>query len=162
MIGSTAQSPTSPIQSPENRSRFRPSSSTVTVNYEFRNSFRSLSPSGAPRLTLQTTQSSTAPVYSTSYPTAPLTAPVDFSPQKASNMQEWPASQLSAPIAPASEFPQAFQASQASRTPLATSFGNGFGSGQQASDSRMIGLEAHQRKRSLTLPTNPSRPFFNH
>lgn len=154
MVGSAAQSPTSPVQSPGRRTRFRPASSTVTVNYEFRNSFRSLSPSGAPRLTLQTSQSNSAPVYSTSYPTAPLTAPVDFSPQKTSDsrmgMPEWP-----------EQFPQAFQNSQTSRTPVATSFGNGFGSGQQNSDSRMSGIDMHQRKRSLTLPTNSSRSFFN-
>ncbi|CAM1508266.1 Fc.00g051140.m01.CDS01 [Cosmosporella sp. VM-42] len=164
--GNPNQSPTanySSMQSPESRSRLRAASASLPLNLDLSTQYRPAStegqtpsPSRAPRATASTAQYGNSSIYTTSYPSAPLTAPVDFSPHKSSTprVPEYPGSQMSAPIAPPSDFAHAFQTNQTSRTPMVDSFVSGFNQGQQNRSPNM-----HKRKRSLTLPTGSSVSF---
>ncbi|KAI9149268.1 Homeobox-leucine zipper protein ROC1 [Paramyrothecium foliicola] len=126
-------------QTPQNRSRLRAATATLPLNLELRNQYRTAgtalrSPSvgavgrsGAPTSTLDIPS-----IYTTSYPPAPLTAPMEFSPPRPANARmnvpDYSAPQMSAPIAAPSDFSQAFRESMAmptSRTPMRESFGNG-------------------------------------
>lgn len=104
--------------------------------------------------------------YTGSFPSAPLTAPVDFSLPRTSGYRtsttDYSMPQMSAPIAPPNDFSQAFQASMSSssaRTPMRDSFGGsalGLGSSQSSGDrndeySDPLGMK---RKRSFTGPAS--------
>jgi hypothetical protein len=129
----------SALQQGPNRSRLRASSATLPLNLELRNQYRNansnlrspgisaVSRGGAPTSSLDMPS-----IYTTSYPPAPLTAPMDFSPPRPPNprvsVSDYSTAQMSAPIAAPSDFSQAFRESMAipsSRTPMRESFGAG-------------------------------------
>ncbi|KAJ4306489.1 hypothetical protein N0V88_001292 [Collariella sp. IMI 366227] len=98
-----------------------------------------------------------------SFPSAPLTAPVDFSLPRTSSYRaattDYAMPHLSAPIAPPNDFSQAFQASMSSsssRTPMRDTFGGGGGPLSQHAGERNDGYAddplGMRRKRSFTGP----------
>lgn len=182
-IATTVQSPTamsySNVQSnPQSRnSRLRAASATLPLGLDLRNQYR---PVGS---TLQSPGASTTPrgttssqygsnSYTASFPSAPLTAPIDFSLPRSngsmrSGVQDYSMPQLSAPITAPTDFSQAFQASLASpttRTPMRDSFGIGHGQGQDQRGSDGygnddIGTTSLARKRSFTgVQGGPAAP----
>lgn len=133
----------------QNRSRLRAASASLPLNLDLRNQYRtglqSPSISSASRVPPPTTQYTGSSIYTTSYPSAPLTAPMDFSPPRHSNtrpnIQDYSASQMSAPIMAPSDFSQAAvqgnMPNPVSRTPMRDSFngrGGGFGQGQERNE----------------------------
>ncbi|AEO62768.1 uncharacterized protein THITE_2107332 [Thermothielavioides terrestris NRRL 8126] len=183
--GSTVQSPThyssfqsSSLQSSQQRgSRLRAASASLPLGLDLRTQFRSAIGSGG----LATTAHSPGPrtpstsqlggggvssSYTGSFPSAPLTAPVDFSLPRTSGFRtsttDYSMPQMSAPIAPPNDFSQAFQASlsgaSAARTPMRDTFGGGplgLGQGQSAGAADRPDEYAHdplgmKRRRSFT------------
>ncbi|KAF7543927.1 hypothetical protein G7Z17_g10350 [Cylindrodendrum hubeiense] len=157
----STQSPTSmsysTMPSPLSRSRLRAATTTLPLNVDPRDHYRTAgsdvqaqSPSSQPRSTPTSTTYSTSS-YTTSYPSAPLAAPAEYSVPRSSdpkaNMQE---TQMSAPIAPPSDFSQALQGNMGSQDQARN----------EAHRHMMSGREGHKRKRSLTLPTGSTRPLF--
>ncbi|KAK1993807.1 homeobox domain-containing protein [Colletotrichum falcatum] len=140
---STSYSGTSPPSmnyssfSQEPLSRLRSRASSGTLGLDLRSQYRPLglgqsaSHGSAPRST--STQFATTSSYTSSFPSAPLTAPVDFSLPRTpgtrpAGLHDYSMSQLSAPIAAPHDFSQAFQASMSSsnaRTPVRDTFGGG-------------------------------------
>ncbi|KAK0635403.1 hypothetical protein B0T17DRAFT_40220 [Bombardia bombarda] len=161
IIGSTVQSPThmgypnfqpSGLQANQQRnSRMRAASASLPLGLDLRTQFRSgvggsgnmqptaHSPTG-PR-TSSTPQLGGGGVssssYTASFPSAPLSAPNDFSlPRtpgfRSSGGGDYSMPQMSAPIAPPNDFSQAFHSmtsSNSSRTPIRDTFGGGVGGG---------------------------------
>jgi len=149
--GSTVQSPThmysnfqpSSLQPNQQRgSRIRAASASLPLGLDLRNQFRSsavgsgnLQPSAhstGPRTPSSSQLSGVSSSYTASFPSAPLTAPVDFSlprtPGFRSSGADYSMPQMSAPIAPPNDFSQAFHASMnssSSRTPMRDTFGGG-------------------------------------
>ncbi|KAI1420639.1 hypothetical protein F5Y12DRAFT_106623 [Xylaria sp. FL1777] len=143
----------SSLQQPSQaRSRLRAASATLPLGLDLRHQYRSFSSShglqppshsSTPRAT-STASYGTASGYSTSFPSAPLTAPIDFSlprtPGIRSSIQDYSIPQMSAPIAPPHDFTQALHgnvAGSSSRTPMRDSFSGGpltIGQGQGPSD----------------------------
>jgi hypothetical protein len=86
----------------------------------------------------------TSSAYSTSFASAPLTAPIDFSLPRTSSIrssiQDYSMPQMSAPIAPPHDFTQALHGhmgGSSSRTPMRDTFGGGpltIGQGQGSND----------------------------
>ncbi|KAL2197529.1 hypothetical protein P885DRAFT_68660 [Corynascus similis CBS 632.67] len=184
----TVQSPThysgfqsSSLQANQQRnSRLRAASASLPLGLDLRTQFRSAigSSSGIPNSahspgprTASTPQlGGVSSTYTGSFPSAPLTAPVDFSLPRSSayrtSTTDYSMPQMSAPIAPPNDFSQAFQASMSnssSRTPIRDSFGGGGGAGplglgpqRQGSGDRgdeysdPLGMK---RKRSFTGPS---------
>jgi len=148
--GSTVQSPThlgysnfqpSSLQTNQQRgSRLRAASASLPLGLDLRTQFRSvgsgsLQPSthssGGSGRTASTSQLSggVSSSYSGSFPSAPLTAPNDFSlprtPGFRSSGNDYSMPQMSAPIAPPNDFSQAFQSmtnSSSARTPMRDTF----------------------------------------
>lgn len=162
------------MQQPQSRnSRLRAASATLPLGLDLRNQYRPVSGSlqspnhsTTPRAATSSAQYSSS--YSASFPSAPLTAPVDFSLSRNStgasmrtgggSVQDYSMPQMSAPIAPPNDFSQAFQASLASptaRTPMRDSFGSGaLGIGGSQGEQREgygeeMGSGALSRKRSF-------------
>ncbi|EFQ27980.1 homeobox domain-containing protein [Colletotrichum graminicola] len=118
-------------------SRLRSRASSATLGLDLRSPYRpigsgqSAGHSSAPRST--STQFATTTAYTSSFPSAPLTAPLDFSlPRTPGNrsggVHDYSMPQMSAPIAPPHDFSQAFHASMNSsnaRTPMRDTFGGG-------------------------------------
>ncbi|KAK5627157.1 hypothetical protein RRF57_002872 [Xylaria bambusicola] len=143
----------SSLQQPSQaRSRLRAASATLPLGLDLRHQYRSYSSShglqpsshsSIPR-TASTAPYGTSPGYSTSFPSAPLTAPIDFSlprtPGIRNSIQDYSVPQMSAPIAPPHDFTQALHgniAGSSSRTPIRDSFSGGpltFGQSQGATD----------------------------
>lgn len=172
-----------PLQSaPGNRSRLRAASATLPLGLDLRNQYRSTldpvqqSTATTPRAT---TAFSTSSTYTSSFPSAPLTAPIDFSMPRTPAIrttQDYSIPQMSAPIAPPNDFSQAFQSmsgGNSSRTPMRDNFGGGPTSagpdGRNESDYPSDGLSGGlglKRKRSFTLPggvgghTSTSAPSY--
>lgn len=150
-------------------SRLRAASATLPLGLDIRSQYRPVSgpPNGpaAPRTSATPSQYSSA--YTASFPSAPLTAPVDFSLSRGgsgalrSGVHDYSMPQMSAPIAPSSDFSQAFQASLASptaRTPMRDSFGGG-GLGIGGGQGEEMGGGALGRKRSFNgVPTSGAAP----
>ncbi|KAK4453646.1 pah2 homeobox protein encoded by the pah2 protein [Podospora aff. communis PSN243] len=179
--GSTVQSPThmyssfqsSSLQPNQQRgSRLRAASASLPLGLDLRNQFRSSTVgSGNPQPSAHSPGPRTptsqfggvSSSYTASFPSAPLTAPVDFSlprtPGFRSSGADYSMPQMSAPIAPPNDFSQAFQASMSSsnaRTPMRDTFGGGplnIGQNQNSTDRTddysqdPMGLK---RKRSFT------------
>ncbi|KAF3770955.1 hypothetical protein M406DRAFT_336503 [Cryphonectria parasitica EP155] len=141
--GSTVSSPThmgypnfssnSFLNSQQNRSRLRAASATLPLGLDL-SSQRPFSGAQPLRSATSPTHrhvSATSAPYTTSFPTAPLTAPSDFNlprtPSFPARQPEYSLPQMSAPIAPSNDFSQAFQASMTSsaRTPMRDSFIDG-------------------------------------
>lgn len=187
--GSTVQSPThmnypnyqssSLQQSQQRGSRLRAASASLPLGLDLRTQYRSSVGSGSmqsathspgPRTTSTSQLGGVSSSYTASFPSAPLTAPVDFSlprtPGYRSTGGDYSMPQMSAPIAPPNDFSQAFQASMSnssSRTPIRDSFGGGHGPlglGQQSQSSVDRNDDYSQdplsmkRKRSFTAATS--------
>ncbi|KAL1882669.1 hypothetical protein VTK73DRAFT_1581 [Phialemonium thermophilum] len=150
--GSTVQSPThmnypafqssALQQSSQRNSRLRAASASLPLGLDLRNQFRSVSSNHSIQSSTQSpaTRTTTTPhlgsavssSYTASFPSAPLTAPMDFqlprTPGFRTSGTDYSMPQMSAPIAPPNDFSQAFQASMASsnaRTPMRDTFGGG-------------------------------------
>ncbi|KAK6833700.1 hypothetical protein PG987_008394 [Apiospora arundinis] len=159
---------------PQNRSRLRAASATLPLGLDLRTQYRSVSgmqPTGAASMTPRS--ATTAPYggtssYSTSFPSAPLSAPIDFSLPRTPGsrpVHDYSMPQISAPIAPPHDFSQALHGnmtSPTSRTPMRDSFGsNSLTSGQgrtsndrsddYSQDSYGSASSALKRKRSLSI-----------
>lgn len=171
-------------QPPPSRSRLRAASATLPLGLDLRtgSQYRSISSatlqpssqhSSVPRAS-STTPYGSSPVYTSSFPSAPLTAPVDFSlprtPGIRSSVPDYSVPQMSAPIAPPTDFSRALQASlspTSTRTPIRDSF-SGVGSGQtQISGERTDEYGSLKRKRSFSMSQSghtpvsapPSQPY---
>jgi hypothetical protein len=163
-------------QAPQNRSRIRAASATLPLGLDLRNQYRSVgstlqSPSHAttPRATTGS-QYPGSGAYTASFPSAPLTAPIDYSMPRTpgairTNVQDYSMPQMSAPIAPPNDFSQAFHASMAggSRTPMRDSFGGGplgiSGTQPEPRSDEYVDANGMKRKRSFgSIPgTAPSQ-----
>ncbi|KAI1284375.1 hypothetical protein F5Y07DRAFT_1875 [Xylaria sp. FL0933] len=131
----------SSLQQPSQaRSRLRAASATLPLGLDLRHQYRSFSSSHGlqpPTHSSTSRAASNAPYgtasgYSTSFPSAPLTAPIDFSlprtPGIRSSIQDYSIPQMSAPIAPPHDFTQALHGNvsgSSSRTPMRDTFGGG-------------------------------------
>lgn len=119
------------LNSQQNRSRLRAASATLPLGLDL-SAQRSYSGGAQPirSATSPTNRhiSATSAPYTTSFPTAPLTAPSDFNlprtPGFPSRPHDYSMPQMSAPIAPPNDFSQAFHASMgpSTRTPMRDSF----------------------------------------
>lgn len=118
------------LSSQQNRSRMRATSATLPLGLDL-SAQRSYSGSQSIRSATSPTNrhgSVTSAPYTTSFPTAPLTAPSEFNmprtPGFPARPNDYSMPQMSAPIAPPNDFSQAFQASMGSsaRTPMRDSF----------------------------------------
>ncbi|KAH6686372.1 hypothetical protein F5X68DRAFT_191370 [Plectosphaerella plurivora] len=156
----------------QSRLRSRAASATLPLGLDLRNQYRSshstLSSSShatsrdASSAASQFTGTS-ATTFSSSFPSAPLTAPIDFTmprtPASATHsgrpgVHDFSMPQMSAPIAPPNDFAQAFDA----RTPMRDTFASGDHHGvEQHRGGNAFGGEystssALKRKRSFTVP----------
>ncbi|CAJ2507722.1 Uu.00g089080.m01.CDS01 [Anthostomella pinea] len=138
-------------QPSQNRSRLRAASATLPLGLDLRHQFRSVSSLQPPVHSSTPRSSSTAPyggssAYTSSFPSAPLTAPIDFPHSRnpggiRSAIHDYHMPQMSAPIAPSQEFSQALHGNMggsSTRTPMRDTFGGGpLGIGQgQGSNER--------------------------
>ncbi|KAI0205369.1 hypothetical protein F4808DRAFT_282292 [Astrocystis sublimbata] len=131
----------SSLQQPSQaRSRLRAASANLPLGLDLRHQYRSFSSnhslqppnhSSTPRTTSALPYGNSAS-YSMGFPSAPLTAPMDFSLSRApsirSSVPDYSIPQMSAPIAPPHDFTQALHgniASSTSRTPIRDTFGGG-------------------------------------
>lgn len=174
--GSSVTSPThmsypnfssSSFQNSQNRSRLRASSATLPLGLDL-SAQRSYSAShhGLRSATSPTHRHAavTSAPYSTGFPTAPLTAPSDFSlprtPGFPTRAHDYSMPQMSAPIAPPNDFSQAFHASMSSahssRTPMRDQFGGGGPLGDRSGDDYGGPGGELKRKRSFTIPQGSS------
>jgi hypothetical protein len=159
------------------RSRLRSNSANLPLNLDMGSNFRShtagvRSPGGvmsATRATPATSPFTTSSIYTTSYPPAPLTAPLEFSNSVAAapraNVQDYSAPQMSAPITAPSDFSQALHGNmpgQHARTPMRESFGGGpMGYGQErlsAYEKNLNSPSPLKRNRSFPSPTETTEP----
>jgi hypothetical protein len=167
-------------QAPQSRARLRAASATLPLGLDLRNQYRSVgsalqSPSHSTTPRANTgSQYGSSTNYTASFPSAPLTAPIDFSLPRTSGIrsgvQDYSMPQMSAPIAPPNDFSQAFHASMSgggSRTPMRESFGGGpLGISGTQNEQRnddygqdMNGSHAMKRKRSFgPLPGSGPAP----
>jgi hypothetical protein len=152
------QSPTtninySSLQQPsQSRSRLRAASATLPLGLDLRHQYRSFSSShslqpsnhaSTPRAA-STAPYGTSASYSMSFPSAPLTAPIEYSlprtPSIRSSVHDYSIPQMSAPIAPPHDFTQALHGnlpSSSSQTPMRDTFTGGaltMGQSQGSSD----------------------------
>jgi hypothetical protein len=175
----TFQSSSIPTHS-SNRSRMRAASASgLPLNLDLQTRFRSGSgmqptahspgprPNGTTGLAVSTSYGTT------SYSTAPLTSPIDYSRYRSSGPDYSSISQMSAPIAPPNDFSHAFQSmsGSSSRTPIRDSYGSsalGLGHGQSSTDRQddyshdALGMH---RKRSFhgtsSASATTSQPYGN-
>ncbi|KAI5865474.1 hypothetical protein GGS23DRAFT_428788 [Durotheca rogersii] len=166
----------SSLQQPsQNRSRLRAASANLPLGLDLRHQYRPMSSSHSlqsPSHSSTPRSTATAPYgpsssYTTSFPTTPLTAPIDFPLSRASginrsSVQEYPIPQMSAPIAAPQDFTQALHSNMGgsnTRTPMRDSFSSsplgmnqGQGSSERSDDYSQEGLGASgsnmKRKRS--------------
>ncbi|KAI1762830.1 hypothetical protein GGR53DRAFT_400483 [Hypoxylon sp. FL1150] len=183
----------SSLQQPsQNRSRLRAASANLPLGLDLRHQYRpsthslqSPSHSSTPRITTTAPYGSSSS-YTTSFPSAPLTAPIDFPLSRTpginrTSVQDYSMPQMSAPIAPPQDFTQALHGgmgSSSSRTPMRDTFGGGplgisqgQGSNERSEDYSQEGLSGGtglKRKRSsFSLsqgghtpgPTQTSQPY---
>jgi hypothetical protein len=163
----------SSMQNSQNRSRLRAASASLPLGLDLRNQFRSvgtgssmqssaISPGSRTSSNPQIVAASSS--YS-SYPSAPLTAPMDFLPRTPgfrSSGADYSMPQMSAPIAPPNDFSQAFHnmSGSNSRTPMRDTFNGGslsMGQGQSSgdrSDDYSQDRMGIKRKRSFTGPSS--------
>ncbi|KAI1776310.1 hypothetical protein F4818DRAFT_376676 [Hypoxylon cercidicola] len=182
-------------QPPQNRSRLRAASANLPLGLDLRHQYRpsshslqSPSHSSTPRVATTTPYGSSSS-YTSSFPSAPLTAPIDFplsrTPGINRSVQDYSMPQMSAPIAPSQDFTQALHGSHGSmgssstRTPMRDTFGGGplgisqgQGSNERSEDYSQEGLSGSgtglKRKRnSFSLsqgghtpaPAQTSQPY---
>ncbi|KAI1438757.1 hypothetical protein GGR50DRAFT_299820 [Xylaria sp. CBS 124048] len=171
----------SSLQRPsQNRARLRAASATLPLGLDLRHQYRPfssnhslqpLSHASTPRTTSTVPYSSSG--YSTSFPVAPLAAPIDYSlsrtPSMRNSIQEYSVPHMNAPIAPPHEYNQALHGSMpgsSSRTPIRDTFGGGhlaIEQGHEPSNEKSGGyspdslsrLGAGGLKRKRSLPQEP-------
>ncbi|KAI2621710.1 hypothetical protein GGR54DRAFT_76344 [Hypoxylon sp. NC1633] len=186
----------SSLQQPsQNRSRLRAASANLPLGLDLRHQYRPMSSShslqspshaSTPRIAT-TTPFGSSSAYTTSFPSAPLTAPIDFPLSRTpginrTSVQDYSMPQMSAPIAPPQDFTQALHGSMgnsSTRTPMRDTFGGGplnisqgHGSTERSEDYSQEGLSGSnqglKRKRSsFSLsqgghtpgPTQTSQPY---
>lgn len=156
-------------QNSQNRSRLRAASASLPLGLDLRNQFRSVGTghsmqstahSPGPRTSSNNQIGGASSSYS-SYPSAPLTAPMEFLPRTPgfrSSGGDYSMPQMSAPIAPSNDFAQAFHTMSGSsaRTPMRDTFGGGslsMGQSQPSgdrSDDYSQDRMGIKRKRSFT------------
>lgn len=144
--GYGAQSSSNSLQQPaQSQARVRAASATLPLGLDLRNNYRPVSspldpiqqsPAATPRAVNPQFASTSSP-YSTSFLSAPLTAPVDFDSMARApaiqTTQDYSVPQMSAPIAAPNDFSQAFRSMGSSngpsstRTPMRDSFSRGSG-----------------------------------
>lgn len=126
-------------QNQQRGSRLRAASASLPLGLDLRTQYRpavgpgNLQPTAHSPISRTTSTPHVSSSYTGSFPSAPLTAPVDFTlpprtPGFRSAGTDYSMPQMSAPIAPPNDFSQAFQASMSSsstRTPMRDSFGGG-------------------------------------
>ncbi|KAL7625048.1 hypothetical protein AAE478_004262 [Parahypoxylon ruwenzoriense] len=167
----------SSLQQPsQNRSRLRAASANLPLGLDLRHQYRPVSSShslqspshsSTPRVTTTAPYGSSSS-YTTSFPSAPLTAPIDFPLSRTpginrTSVHDYSMPQMSAPIAPPHDFTQALHSSMGSsstRTPMRDTFGGGGplgisqgqGSSERSEDYSQEGLggsgSSLKRKRS--------------
>ncbi|KAI1853674.1 hypothetical protein JX265_003992 [Neoarthrinium moseri] len=159
------------LQQPPQNTRLRAASATLPLGLDLRHQYRSVSSGhnlqgtghSTPRAASATPYSTT---YTSSFPSAPLTAPIDFAqprtPGIRSSVHDYSMPQMSAPIAPPQDFSQALHGSMgapSTRTPMRDSFsGSALGANQnQGSNERSdeysqdsFGAASLKRKRSYS------------
>lgn len=169
--GTTLQPP------PQNRSRLRAASATLPLGLDLRTQYRSVSsgqgpPTSGSALTprsASTTPYGSSVAYSSSYPSAPLTAPAEYSfPRTPGVSSALEYSIPSAPIAPPQDFSQALHGanmtSPTARTPIRDSFGRHAAGDRREEYSQDIYSEL-KRKRSFGMtqpghaPAPTSQPY---
>ncbi|KAI1100729.1 hypothetical protein F4804DRAFT_35000 [Jackrogersella minutella] len=187
----------SSLQQPsQTRSRLRAASATLPLGLDLRHQYRGPMPtsqglqspshSSTPRVATTAPYGSSS-AYTTSFPSAPLTAPIDFPLSRTpginrTSVQDYSMPQMSAPIAPSHDFTQALHGSMSNsstRTPMRDTFGGGplgvnqgQGSSERSEDYAQEGLGGSgsglKRKRSsFSLsqgghtpgPTQTSQPY---
>ncbi|KAI5921376.1 hypothetical protein F4810DRAFT_348125 [Camillea tinctor] len=127
-------------QSSQNRSRLRAATATLPLGLDLRHQYRSVSTShglqspantSTPRTPGSASYGSSS-AYTSSFPSAPLSAPIDFALSRTSSIrnpvQDYSMPQLSAPIAPSQDFSQALHGNMGNsntRTPMRDTFGGG-------------------------------------
>ncbi|KAI1498206.1 hypothetical protein F5X99DRAFT_337632 [Biscogniauxia marginata] len=138
-------------QSSQNRSRLRAATATLPLGLDLRHQYRPVSSghgiqspshSSTPR-TPSTSSYGSSSSYTSSFPSAPLSAPIDYALSRTSGIrnpvQDYSMPQLSAPIAPSQDFSQALHGNMgtsSTRTPMRDTFGGGplsIGQGQGSS-----------------------------
>ncbi|KAI1169173.1 hypothetical protein F5B18DRAFT_12153 [Nemania serpens] len=155
----------SSLQQPSQaRSRLRAASATLPLGLDLRHQYRSFSSShslqppshsSTPRAA-GTAPYGTSPSYSMGFPSAPLTAPIEYSLPRTSSIRnsirDYSIPQMSAPIAPPHDFTQALHgniAGPSSRTPIRDTFSGGPLTIGQSLGSDEKGEEHSQENNSL-------------
>ncbi|KAI1117241.1 hypothetical protein F5Y14DRAFT_376206 [Nemania sp. NC0429] len=181
----------SSLQQPSQaRSRLRAASATLPLGLDLRHQYRSFSsshslqpPSHSTPRAASTASYGTSPSYSMGFPSAPLTAPIEYSLPRTSSIRnsirDYSIPQMSAPIAPPHDFTQALHGSIAgpsARTPIRDTFGpltisQGLGSDDKSDEhSQDSSNNSLKRKRSsfslsqiphTSSPSQCSQPFGN-
>lgn len=162
------------LQHPPQNSRLRAATATLPLNLDLRTQqYRSVSSGhnlhgAAPSTPRATSAAPYSSAYTSSFPSAPLTAPIDFAqprtPSIGAGVHEYSMPQMSAPIAPSQDFSRALHGGltgASTRTPMRDSFGhnahqNSERSEQYARDSYADNM---QRKRSFS---NGSPQAYSH
>ncbi|KAI1635931.1 hypothetical protein F4809DRAFT_419876 [Biscogniauxia mediterranea] len=172
-------------QSSQNRSRLRAATATLPLGLDLRHQYRPASNShglqspahtSTPR-TPSTTSYGSSSIYTSSFPSAPLSAPIDFALSRTSGIRnsvpDYSMPQLSAPIAPSQDFSQALHGNMGNsntRTPMRDTFGGGplgisqgQGSGERNEDYSQEALggsnsDLKHKRSSFSLPQGRHTP----
>ncbi|KAH6655100.1 hypothetical protein BKA67DRAFT_534039 [Truncatella angustata] len=156
------------LQHPPQNSRLRAATATLPLNLDLRTQqYRSVSSAhnihgAGPATPRATSAAPYSTAYTSSFPSAPLTAPIDFAQPRTPGIrgvQEYSIPQMSAPIAPPHDFSRALHghiASHSTRTPMRDSFGHSsHGQNSERSDEYARDSYGMQRKRSFSGGPNP-------
>ncbi|ETS79663.1 hypothetical protein PFICI_09516 [Pestalotiopsis fici W106-1] len=165
------------LQHPPQNSRLRAATATLPLNLDLRTQqYRSVSSAhslqgngpATPRATSATPYSS---AYTSSFPSAPLTAPVDFTqprtPGIRSGLSDYSMPQMSAPIAPPHDFSHALHGGMpgsSTRTPMRDSFGGNAVNTSQSQSSERSDDYSHDSymKRKRSFSNTPAPQAFSH
>lgn len=163
------------LQHPPQNSRLRAATATLPLNLDLRTQqYRSVSSGhnlqgngpATPRATSTTPYSS---AYTSSFPSAPLTAPVDFTqprtPGIRPGLSEYSMPQMSAPIAPSHDFSHALHGGMpgsSTRTPMRDSFAGGATSQPQSSERSDEYSHDSYMKRKRSFSNGPAPQAFSH
>lgn len=162
------------LQHPPQNSRLRAATATLPLNLDLRTQqYRSVSSAhnlqgngpATPRATSATPYSS---AYTSSFPSAPLTAPVDFTqprtPGIRSGLSDYSMPQMSAPIAPPHDFSHALHGGMpgsSTRTPMRDSFGGNTSQPQSSERSDDYSHDSYM-KRKRSFSNGPAPQAFSH
>jgi hypothetical protein len=158
------------LQPPQN-SRLRAATATLPLGLDLRTQYRSVSSGhnlpatghSTPRATSATPYTTT---YTTSFPSAPLTAPIDFTQPRTAGIRsahDYSMPQMSAPIAPPPDFTQALHANMSApstRTPMRDSFAHSQSPTERAEEFGQDSFGGLKRKRSYS--SGPNTQAYSH